>query len=236
MRKSRVFHTLFAASAILVMALLLLRPGPDKGHPNAESAIVPSPKHAAPVMTPVEEADVDAGPENVESREQVPHSSYQSASEPLPNGSNLGTFDPVFVSEEQWVKVATHWAGQYRKNRGDWVSHLESELARSDEELNSRDLEALAVSAVLRDPRFTYEPPLTAGQLSPVCGNLVCKVELPSHVRVTRDFSAVRLVPGSQLNTHGQVMFSHGFGYQLVLNQRIENTTTHYFLANGYEM
>ncbi len=236
MKKNFAIPVLIAVLVVVGLSLLVYKSGPDDNRSSRPAAIAQAPGHEAPTPTQSEEEEVVAEPRIAEAQEEEPGLPDQSAGETSPADSTLGTLDPYFVSEDDYIRVATFWSGQYRRDRDEWVNHLESELTRSDEELNSEDLEQLAVSAVLRDPRFKYNPPLTAEQLSPECSNLVCKVRLPKDIAVTRDFAAVQLVPGSRLNSYSEVMFTHGFGYHLVLNQRFEETTTHYFLANGYEM
>jgi hypothetical protein len=198
-------------------------------------AITQVPDHGVPVVTSTDKASVDAVVATDEPEEEAPGFPDQLPGISSSADSADEVYDPFFVSEEDWIRVGTFFLGHCQRNSGDWVSYLESELARSDEELNSRHLEELAASAVLLDPGYTYNPPLTVEHLKPECRNLVCKVQIPNHVSVKRESSAIQLIPGSRLNTQGRVFFTHGFGYRLVLNQRVQNTTTHYFLANGYK-
>ena len=224
-----------AIVVIAALAILVTSSGLYEEPSSDLPAITQVPDHGVPVGTSVDRARVDAETATDEPEEEAPGFPDQLPTISSSADSTLEEFDPFFVSEDDWIRVGTFWLGRCQRNMDDWVSHLESELARRDEELNSRDLEELAASAVLLDPGYTYNPPLTAEHLVPACRNLVCKVQIPSHVTVTRDFSAIQLIPGSKLNTQGRVLFTHGFGYRLVFNQRVQNTTTHYFLANGYK-
>ena len=139
-----------------------------------------------------------------------------------------------FLTEQEFVSVATHWSDERQKDTSGWIVRLEAELAREDSAPNSRDLEQSAASVVVRDPRYSYDPPLSVSDLQPSCRNSVCKIEIPASVRVTSDFSAPRMVEGSRLNSYQSVLFSHGFGHHIVLPSRATGTTTHYFLGNGF--
>ncbi len=141
-----------------------------------------------------------------------------------------------YVTEQDFIRVHTHWLKQSDRYGSAWSSRLEAELSRDDSALNSGDLEQAAVYAVIRDPMWTYDPPLSASNLNAKCRNYVCRVEIPASVRVTNDQMAVTWRPGDILNSSGSVQFSHGFGYHYVRRNFLTNTTTHYYLANGFEL
>ncbi|MGB5335407.1 MAG: hypothetical protein WBN07_07290 [Woeseiaceae bacterium] len=144
--------------------------------------------------------------------------------------------DLFYVTQQDFIRVHMHWLKQHDRYGSAWRSRLESELSRDDSALNSGDLEQAAVYAVIRDPMWAYDPPLSVSDLKPSCQNYVCKVEIPASVRVTKDQMAVRVLPGSILNTSASVQFSHGFGYHYVRRNFLANTATHYYLANGFEL
>lgn len=153
-----------------------------------------------------------------------------------PQSQNDENPNLFFVTERDFVRVHTYWEKQHDRYGSGWVGLLESELSRDDRAPNSRDLEEAAAYAVIRDPMFGYDPPLSVSDLRPSCRNYVCKVEIPTSVRVTDERMAVRVLPGSILNTTDSVVFTHGFGFRLWRHNRITNKTTHFFLANGFEL
>lgn len=228
---SKIAFLAFAAAAIVVV-VTFHGPKPSEGGGDSDHHSRPVPATSDREISGASSEDAEIGGADNEAGD----SSVSEAAgvETLPHDAPES---PIFffVTEGDFVQVAMYWVDQDERNQSSWRSHLESELSKEDNEENSRDLEQLAVSAVLRDTSYKYDPPISETELQPSCRNLVCKVEIPNRVKVTNDFTASRMVPGSILNTHDKVMFSHGFGHHLVWRQAATNTTTHYFLANGYE-
>ena len=155
---------------------------------------------------------------------------------PQPESPNSEDPSFYFVTERDFIRVHMYWLKQSDKYGFEWSNRLESELSRDDSALNSGDLEQAAAYAVIRDPSWSYDPPLSVSDLRPSCRNHVCKVEIPASIRVTRDHMAVTVPPGSILNSSSIVQFSHGFSYHYVLRKFSTNITTHYYLANGFEL
>ena len=155
---------------------------------------------------------------------------------PQPESPNSEGVSFFFVTERDFIRVHMYWLRQSARYGSEWSNRLESELSRDDSALNSGDLEQAAAYAVIKDPSWSYDPPLSASDLMPSCRNHVCKVEIPASVRVTKDQMAVTVPPGSILNSSARVQFSHGFFYHIVLQKYSTNTTTHYYLANGFEL
>jgi len=161
------------------------------------------------------------------------------AAPPSENGKLEGESYPAsffFVTEEDYVDVASFWSKQNTSRGSEWVDILDGLHRQEDLALNSRDLETLAAAAVVDDPRYSYEPALSADDLLPRCRNAVCKVTIPSRFRVIRQYGAVQPVLGSSLNSYDRTLYTLGFSHHIVRRVPADNTAVHYFLGNGFEL
>ena len=140
-----------------------------------------------------------------------------------------------FVTELDFVRVATHWYEERQKIIPEWTNRLEAELARKDDAPHSSDMEQAAAYVVVRDPRYSHEPPLSVSELNSKCRNYVCVVKVPAAFRTTFTPNAVQMKPGSILNSYQNILFTHGFAHHLVIRDALSNVTTHYLLANGFD-
>ncbi len=149
--------------------------------------------------------------------------------------SQSDTESLFFVTERDFKRVWKHWSSERHKDNSAWIDRLESEFSKEDSAPNSRDLEQSAVSAVMQDPRYSYDPLLSASDMQPHCRNYVCKIVIPEGVRVTTHSSAPRMEPGSVLDTYFRIFYGHGFGHHIVRHNTLTDKRIHYLLGNGYE-
>lgn len=139
-----------------------------------------------------------------------------------------------FVTERDFKRLAIYWYEERQKNIAEWTNRLETELARKDDAPHSRDMEKAAAWVVVRDPRYSHNPPLSVSELNSKCRNYVCVVKAPAGFRTTFTPNDVQMEPESILNSYQYILFTHGFVHHLVIRDRLSNVTTHYLLANGF--